>query len=158
MTIDGQTQQLAAMDERAHKERKYDNGGKVCSFLDLPIPVLIIGDVQYRLFHKCDIRLLPVQEMRERSTNGCPTAQVYAAEFEGGSVTVIRRRVRSETTDETLAPHNSYASIDNGGDLPVDLTVFKCQWSVYLPMCLALSAMLISWKASTNRPDPRLLL
>ncbi len=123
-----QTQRLAAIDERTDRERRYDNGGKVCSILGFSDPILIIDDMQYRLFHKCDIKLLPAKGTRESSTSGLPTGQVYAAEFEGGSVTVIRRRVRSETTDETLAPHNTYASIGSGGDLPVDLTVFRHLW------------------------------
>ncbi len=122
------TQQLSIVHEKVHRERRYGSDGEVSnSFFEFLVPVLVIDDVQYRLFRKSEIHLLPARSIWRRLTNGHETALIYAAELEGGPVTLIQ-------TDETLSPHNTHVSIGGGGNLPVDLTIFKRVMYAYLPM------------------------
>lgn len=117
--------QLAVVNERAHRERKYHDDGEVCNVISSLFPVLAIYDMQYRVYRRCDLRSLRVLETRRRSSNGHPTRQVYAAEIEGGAVTVVMKLMRSETMDEILALKNSPVSMDEDDSLATDWTLLK---------------------------------
>lgn len=145
------------MNERAHRERRYHSDGEVRIIFNLLYLVLFIDDVQFRVYGRGDIQLLNILETREIYANGQVTKQVYAAEIEQRAVTVIKKRIRSETTDETVGHGETRISMDDGVP-PADLTVLKRLWYTCLFMYLLLSIMLIRWQASKNCPAPRLFL
>ncbi len=132
------------MNERAHRERRYHSDGEVRIIFDHLFPVLFIDDVQFRVYGRGDIRLLNALETREIYANGQVTKQVYAAEIEQRAVTVIKKRIRSESTDETVGHGDTRASMDDGVP-PANLTVLKRLWYICLLMCLLLFIMLIRW-------------
>lgn len=132
------------MNERAHRERRYHSDGEVRIIFDHLFPVLSIDDVQFRVYGRGDIRLLNALETREIYANGQVTKQVYAAEIEQRAVTVIKKRIRSESTDETMGHGDTRASMDDGVP-PANLTILKRLWYTCLLMYLLLLIMLIRW-------------
>ncbi len=117
------SQQLAIVNERVHKERKYHRDGQVRTVPHVSL-VLAIDVVQFRAYRRCDIHFLRLLKTGNISANDRSTKQIYAAEIKGRAVTVVMKRLCSEMKDDTLDTEDIRTS-EEEGDSPTDLTVLK---------------------------------
>lgn len=118
-------QQLVVVNDRAYRERKYHEDGEVCNSSDYLFPILSIDDVQFRLYRRCDLHFLRMLETWRRYTDDHPTEQIFAAEIEGREVTVVMKRIRTETTDDTMNHEDISASMNKEVGPSADLAILK---------------------------------
>ncbi len=119
------TQQLAVANERAYMERKYHSKGQVRIVSDDLFPVLAIHVTQFRAYRRCDIHFLRLLKTKQGFANGRPTEHIYAADIKGTAVTVVMKRIHSETMDDTLNVEDTRPSSEEEGGSPTDLTILK---------------------------------
>ncbi len=120
-----QAQQLSVANERAYMERKYHSDGQVCIVPDYLFPVLAIDVAQFRVYRIGDVQLLHLLKTQTRYTDGRQTELIYAAEIKNRPVTVVMKRIYSNTTDDTSNIRDIGASSNEEGGPEMDLTPFK---------------------------------